>query len=72
MQLIKNPILAPISSKRSGLFTMFFGEPAHTQWKNVESLNVAGSLGPLESMHAVGSCFCAYESMIEGPDVPEL
>ena len=51
---------------------MFLGEPAESQWKNTESLNVAGSLGPLASMHAVGPCFSACESMIEGPDGPEL
>jgi hypothetical protein len=68
-QLIKHPSLAPSSSKRSGLFTTYFGEPADLQWKNVESLNVAGSLGPLSSMHAVGPCFCAGECMIEGPEL---
>ena len=72
MQVIKHPSLTPSSSKRSGLFTMFLGEPAESQWKNTESLNVAGSLGPLASMHAVGPCFSACESMIEGPDGPEL
>ena len=72
MQVIKRPSLTPSSSKRSGLFTMFLGEPAESQWKNTESLNVAGSLGPLASMHAVGPCFSACESMIEGPDGPEL
>jgi hypothetical protein len=71
-QLIKHPSLAPGSSKRSGLFTTYFGEPADPQWKNAESLNVAGSLGPLASMHSVGPCFCACDSMIEGPDGPEL
>lgn len=71
-QVIKRPSLTPSSSKRSGLFIMFLGETAESQWKNTESLNVAGSLGPLASMHAVGPCFSACESMIEGPDGPEL
>eukprot|EP01018_Ginkgo_biloba_P009226 Gb_29731 [translate_table: standard] len=68
-QVIKRPSLTPSSSKRSGLFTMFLGEPSKAQWKNMESLNVAGSLGPLASMHAVGPCFCACESMVEGPEL---
>lgn len=71
-QLLKHPNLAPSSSKRSGLFTVYFGEPAESIWKNAESLNVAGGLGPLASMHAVGPCFCPCEYMIEGPDGAEL
>lgn len=71
-QLLKHPNLAPSSSKRSGLFTIFFGEPAESIWKNAKSLNVAGGLGPLASMHSVGPCFCPCDYMIEGPDGPEL
>ncbi|XP_057827028.2 uncharacterized protein LOC131038564 [Cryptomeria japonica] len=68
-QVMKHPSLTPNSSKRSGLFTLFFGEPGKIEWKDMDSLNVAGSLGPVASMHAVGPCFCACESMREGPDL---
>lgn len=48
--MIEHPGLASISSKRSRLFTMFLGQLVESQWKNVESLNLVGSLGP--STHA--------------------
>ncbi|KAH9289060.1 hypothetical protein KI387_033177, partial [Taxus chinensis] len=69
-QVMKHPSLTPSSSKRSGLFTMFLGEAGKAEeWKNVESLKVAGSLGPVASMHAVGPCFCACETTREGPEL---
>jgi len=35
-------------------------------------MNVAGGLGPLESMHSVSPCFCPCKYMFEGPDALEL
>eukprot|EP00249_Psilotum_nudum_P014955 c25088_g3_i2 orf=208-1653(-) len=68
-QVLKHPNLTPSSSLRSALFTMFMDGPMNAQWKNVEALQLVGTLGPLLSVHFVGPCFGVVESLHQGPEL---
>jgi hypothetical protein len=68
-QVLKHPSLTPKTSLRTALFSVFMDGPLDTQWKNVDRLELAGTLGPLASMHGIGPCYCLAESLIPGPEL---
>jgi hypothetical protein len=43
--------------------------PLNTQWKNADNLELAGTFGPMASMHGIGPCFCFAEALIPGPEL---
>eukprot|EP00249_Psilotum_nudum_P014953 c25088_g2_i1 orf=208-1653(-) len=68
-QILKHPNLTPSSSLRTSVLTMFMDGPMNAQWKNVEALQLVGTLGPLLSVHFVGPCFGVVESLHQGPEL---
>lgn len=39
------------------------------QWKDVDRLELAGTFGPMASMHGIGPCFCLAEAVVPGPEL---
>ncbi|EFJ04195.1 hypothetical protein SELMODRAFT_432639 [Selaginella moellendorffii] len=68
-QVIKHPSVTPSSSMRTALFTVFVDGPTKCSWGNVKNLKLAGTIGPLASMHYVGPCFSVAEALLDGPEL---